>query len=45
MAKANRSGIGARVVAKIGGLQVVRELWPVNTFTRRLPVSCILACG
>ena len=35
--KANRSGIGARVVAKIGGRQVVRELWPVNTFYSQAP--------
>jgi len=30
--ESNRLGIGARVVAKIGDRQVVRELWPVNTF-------------
>ena len=35
--KANRNGIGARVVAKIGGRQVVRELWPVNTFYSQAP--------
>ena len=30
--KSNRFGIGARVVAKVGGQQIVRELYPVNGF-------------
>ena len=43
--ESNRLGIGARVVAKIGDRQVVRELWPVNTFFSQAAASAHLGLG
>jgi hypothetical protein len=33
----NRQGIGARLVAKVGGRQIVRELFPANGFYSQSP--------
>ena len=35
--KSNRQGIGARLVAHVGDRQVVREMFPVNTFHSQMP--------
>jgi hypothetical protein len=35
--KSNRQGIGSRLVAYAGGKQVVREMFPHNTFHSQLP--------
>src|SRR5262249_49899489 len=35
--KSNRAGVGARLVAKAGGRQVVRELYPHNGFRSQMP--------
>jgi hypothetical protein len=35
--KSNRLGIGARLVAHLGDRQVVREMFPVNTFHSQMP--------
>ena len=35
--KSNRLGIGARLVAQIQGQQLVRELFPQNTFASQMP--------
>ena len=43
--ESNRLGIGARLVAKIGKRQVVRELWPANTFYSQAPASVHLGLG
>ena len=43
--ESNRLGIGARIVAKIGDRQVVRELWPVNTYYSQAPSSVHLGLG
>ena len=43
--ESNRLGIGARIVAKIGARQVVRELWPVNTYYSQAPSSVHLGLG
>ena len=43
--QSNRLGIGARIVAKIGDRQVVRELWPVNTYYSQAPSSVHLGLG
>ena len=43
--KSNRLGIGTRLVAKLGGRQVVRELWPVNTYYSQAPSSVHLGLG
>jgi enediyne biosynthesis protein E4 len=36
-AKSNRQGIGARLVARIGDRQIVRELYPANTYRSQAP--------
>ena len=43
--KSNRLGIGARVVAKVGGQQIVRELYPVNGFKAEGPAHIHLGLG
>jgi hypothetical protein len=35
--KSNRQGIGARLVAHVGNRQIVREMFPVNTFHSQMP--------
>ena len=35
--KSNRLGIGARLVAMVNGQQIVRELFPVNSFRSQMP--------
>jgi len=35
--KSNRQGIGARMVAHAAGKQVVREMFPLNTFHSQMP--------
>jgi hypothetical protein len=44
-AKSNRLGIGARLVAKAGGQQMVRELYPVNGFKAQGPAHVHLGLG
>jgi hypothetical protein len=36
-ASSNRLGIGARLVAEVQGLQLVRELYPVNSYRSQAP--------
>jgi len=43
--KSNRLGIGARLVAKVGGQQIVRELYPVNGFKAQGPAHVHLGLG
>ena len=43
--QSNRLGIGARLIAKIGTRQVVRELWPANTFYSQAPAAIHLGLG
>ena len=43
--ESNRLGIGSRVVAKIGNRQIVRELWPVNTFFSQAGSSVHIGLG
>src|SRR5262249_25494667 len=33
----NRQGIGARLVAVVGGQQLVREMYPLNSFRSQMP--------
>jgi enediyne biosynthesis protein E4 len=35
--KSNRQGIGARLVAEVQGRQIVRELYPLNSFRSAMP--------
>jgi hypothetical protein len=35
----NRQGIGARVTAQVGGRQIVRELYPANSFLSQAPAG------
>jgi hypothetical protein len=35
--RSNRLGVGARLIAKFGGRQVVRELFPANSFRSQTP--------
>jgi len=35
--QSNRLGIGARLVATVGGQQIVREMYPVNSFRSQAP--------
>jgi hypothetical protein len=35
--KSNRQGIGARLVAEVHGQQLVRELYPLNSFRSEMP--------
>ena len=43
--ESNRLGIGARIVAKFDERQVVRELWPVNTYYSQAPSLVHLGLG
>jgi hypothetical protein len=43
--KSNRQGIGARVVAKVGGRQIVREMYPANGFLSQSPNQVHLGLG
>jgi hypothetical protein len=43
--KSNRLGIGARLVAKVGGRQVVRELYPLNSYRSQMPSRVHLGLG
>lgn len=38
--ESNRQGIGARLIAQVGGTRIVRELWPINTFHSQAP-ACV----
>lgn len=35
--QSNRLGIGARLIAEVQGRQIVRELFPVNSFRSQMP--------
>lgn len=35
--QSNRLGIGARITASVGGRQIARELFPVNSFRSQMP--------
>jgi hypothetical protein len=35
--KSNRQGIGARLVAEVNGQQLVRELYPLNSYRSAMP--------
>jgi enediyne biosynthesis protein E4 len=35
--KSNRLGIGARLIAQVQGQQLVREMYPQNTFASQMP--------
>ena len=37
--KSNRLGIGARLIARIGDQQIVRELYPVNSYRSQSPTE------
>jgi hypothetical protein len=41
----NRLGIGARLLARVGGRDVVRELFPQNTFRSQAPARVHLGLG
>ena len=43
--KSNRLGIGARLVAKTGNRQIVRELYPINTFRSQAPTEVHFGLG
>jgi hypothetical protein len=43
--KSNRPGIGARIVAHVGGRQIVRDRFPANGFMGQGPVETILGVG
>ena len=43
--ESNRLGIGARIVAKFDERQVVRELWPVNTYYSQAPSLVHMGLG
>jgi len=43
--KSNRLGIGARVVAQVGGQKLVRELYPQNTFKSEAPAYVHFGLG
>ncbi len=35
--RSNRQGIGARLIARVDGRQIVREMYPINTFRSQAP--------
>jgi hypothetical protein len=41
----NRPGIGARIIASVGGQQIVRDRFPANGFMGQGPVETILGVG
>lgn len=43
--KSNRSGIGARVIATIGGRRIVRDLFPADGFSGQAPAEVYLGLG
>ena len=43
--KSNRQGIGARLTAHVAGRQVVRELYPHNTFRSQMPSQAHFGLG
>ncbi len=43
--KSNRLGIGARLVATVGGQNLVRELYPVNSFRSQAPAMVHFGLG
>jgi hypothetical protein len=43
--RSNRHGIGARLVAVVGGQQLVRELYPANTYRSQAPAVAHFGLG
>ena len=43
--KSNRSGIGARLIAKVGSRQIVRDVFSANGFMGQGPVDTIMGIG
>jgi hypothetical protein len=43
--ESNRPAIGARVIAHVGGRQIVRDVWPTNGGVGQAPVELILGVG
>ena len=43
--KSNRLGIGARLLAKVGGRQIVRELFSANSYRSQSPASVHFGLG
>lgn len=43
--RSNRLGIGARLTAKVGDRQIVRELFPVNSFRSQMPTYVHFGLG
>jgi len=43
--RSNRLGIGARLVARVGDRQLVRELYPINTFRSQAPTEVHFGLG
>jgi hypothetical protein len=43
--KCNRLGIGARLIAKAAGRQIVRELFPANIYRSQAPASVHFGLG
>ncbi len=43
--KSNRLGLGARLVAQVGGQKLVRELYPQNTFKSQAPAYVHFGLG
>jgi enediyne biosynthesis protein E4 len=43
--KSNRLGIGSRLVAVVNGQQIVRELYPVNSFRSQMPSTVHFGLG
>jgi hypothetical protein len=43
--RSNRLGIGARLIAKVGGRQLVREMYPLNSYRSQMPNIVHLGLG
>ena len=43
--ESNRLGIGARLVARVDGRQIVRELFPINTYNSQAPALVHFGLG
>lgn len=43
--KSNRQGIGARLIASVGARQIVRELYPANSYRSQSPASVHFGLG
>jgi hypothetical protein len=43
--KSNKRGIGARLVAKVNGRQIVRELFPNNSYQSQMPALVYFGLG